>query len=102
MGVYFQNIVIFCSGIGSICTAAALLIKPIRDKLLGFGAVRDGQKCVLRAEMLRTYYRHREENTIRQYEYENFLMLYRAYKRLGGNSFIDDIAEEVRKWEVLS
>ena len=49
-----------------------------------------------------TYYKHREENTIRQYEYENFIFLYKAYKKMGGNSFIDKIYKEVQSWEVLS
>lgn len=52
--------------------------------------------------MLHTYYRHREGHTIRQYELENFLYLYRRYKALGGNSFIDRIKSEIDEWEVIS
>ena len=62
----------------------------------------DGTKCQLRSEMLRIYYHHRESETIRQYEYENFVMLYEAYKALKGNSFIDKIYKEVQKWEIVS
>ena len=51
--------------------------------------------------MLHTYYRHREGRTIRQYELENFLYLYRRYKALGGNSFIDRIKSEIDEWEVV-
>lgn len=51
--------------------------------------------------MLHTYYRHREGRTIRQYELENFLYLYRRYKALGGNSFIDRIKSEIDEWEVF-
>ena len=61
-----------------------------------------GQRCQLRSEMLRIYYRHREEGQIRQYEYENFIKLYEAYKALKGNSFIDKIYEEVKTWEVIT
>ena len=57
---------------------------------------------MLRADMLRTYYRHRDEAKIRQYEYENFLTTYDAYKALGGNSFIEHIYDEVTDWEVIS
>jgi hypothetical protein len=64
--------------------------------------ISNGTKCQLRSEMLQTYYRHRESNTIRQYEYENFVMLYEAYKALGGNSFIDKIYKEVQTWEIIS
>ena len=60
-----------------------------------------GARCQLRSDMLRTYYHHRETETIRQYEYENFVFCYEAYKALKGNSFIDKIYSEVKKWEVL-
>ena len=61
----------------------------------------NGQKCQLRSEMLQIYYHNRDSKTIRQYEYENFVMLYEAYKALKGNSFIDKIYSEIKKWEVI-
>ena len=61
-----------------------------------------GIKCLLRSEMLRTYYHNKEKEKIRQYELENFIALYKAYKALKGNSFIDKINEEVMSWEVES
>jgi hypothetical protein len=62
----------------------------------------NGQKCQLRSEMLQIYYHNREDKVIRQYEKENFMMLYEAYKALKGNSFIDTIYDEVRKWETVT
>lgn len=62
----------------------------------------NGLKCLLRSEMLQIYYHNRESKTIRQYEYENFLFLYSAYKTLRGNSFIDKIKKEVDEWEVVT
>lgn len=64
--------------------------------------IANGQKCQLRSDMLRIYYHNRESETIRQYEFENFVMLYEAYKALKGNSFIDKINKEVQSWEVVS
>ena len=90
---------------GAICSVAAcaaLLIRPVRDRALGLADIREGMKCQLRSDLLRTYYRHREEGRIRQYEYENFLACYKAYKALGGNSFIDRICREVEEWEIVS
>ena len=40
--------------------------------------------------------------TIRQYELEDFIYLYRGYKALGGNSFIDRIKSEIDEWEAMS
>jgi hypothetical protein len=62
----------------------------------------EGTKCQLRSEMLRIYYHNREKRKIRQYEYENFIMLYEAYKALKGNSFIDKIYAEVKEWEIVT
>lgn len=64
--------------------------------------ISNGTKCQLRSEMLRIYYRYAKDGEIHQYEYENFVMLYEAYKALGGNSFIDKIYEEVREFKIVS
>ena len=62
----------------------------------------NGIKCLLRSEMLRIYYKCKDAKTIRQYEYENFAHLHKAYKALKGNSFIDKIWKEVQTWEIVS
>ena len=100
-GAFFV-LVSVCSGLGSILSLLLLLAKPVRERLFGLSAIREGQKCMLRADMLATYYKHREEKTIRQYEYENFLYEYKAYKALRGNSFIERIAREVAEWEIVT
>ena len=64
--------------------------------------IAQGTKCQLRSEMLRIYYHNRETGIIRQYEYENFVMLYEAYKALKGNSFIDKIHKEVISWKIVT
>ena len=64
--------------------------------------IANGQKCLMRTDMLQIYYHNREKRTIRQYEYENFIMLYEGYKALKGNSFIDKIYEEVHEWEIVT
>lgn len=77
--------------VGVITPVIALIIKLI-----------NGQKCQLRSEMLQIYYHNREAKVIRQYEYENFVFLYEAYKALKGNSFIDKIYSEVKTWEIVT
>ena len=63
--------------------------------------IANGQKCLMRTDMLQIYYHNREKRKIRQYEYENFVMLYEAYKALKGNSFIDKIYSEVKTWDII-
>lgn len=60
-----------------------------------------GQLCLLRQEMLKIYYKHRDDKTIRQYEAENFVMMYESYKARGGNSFIDEVYEIVTTWKLV-
>lgn len=62
----------------------------------------NGMRCQLRSDMLHIYYANKDAEVIRQYEMENFIYLYKAYKALRGNSFIDKIYKEVMTWEVVT
>jgi hypothetical protein len=84
--------------IGEIIALVGFLV-PVFIKL---HKISSGTKCQLRSEMLRIYYHHKDTEKIRQYEYENFIYLYEAYKALKGNSFIDKIYSEVKEWEIVS
>lgn len=75
------------------------IIAPLLSQL---SKIKKGQLCQLRSEMLSTYYRHHESKMIRQYELENFILQYEAYKALRGNSFVDKIHDEVVSWEVIT
>ena len=78
------------------------LIGVITPVILTVRKIANGTKCQLRSEMLRIYYHHLDEKVIRQYEYENFVYLYEAYKALKGNSFIDKIYTEVKTWTIIT
>ncbi len=79
-----------------------VLVGVIVPVIIAIRKISDGTKCQLRSEMLRIYYHNRETEVIRQYEYENFVLLYEAYKALKGNSFIDKIYSEVKTWEIIT
>lgn len=81
---------------------AGVLAGVIVPVIVCIRKIADGTRCQLRSEMLRIYYHNHESGKIRQYELENFIMLYEAYKALNGNSFIDKIYKEVLTWEVMS
>lgn len=61
---------------------------------------KEGDMCLLRQKMLEIYYRNKDRKKIRQYEAQNFVLMYKAYKARGGNSFIDEVYEHVTKWEL--
>ena len=74
-----------------------VLMGVIVPVIMNVRKIGNGTRCQLRSEMLRIYYHCHEKGVIRQYEYENFVMLYEAYKALKGNSFVDKIYKEKHK-----
>lgn len=83
-----------------ITTCAVLLIKPLREWVMGVEDVREGQRCLLRSQIVRIYYHNLDNQTLKQYEYELLVACYKAYKRLGGNSFIEHIYDEMQTWTI--
>ena len=87
--------------ITTLITEIGVLLGVIIPVIIWIMKIANGQKCQLRSEMLRIYYKNKNDERIHQYEYENFVFLYDAYKALKGNSFIDKIYTEVQTWEVI-
>lgn len=96
--IFFEIIV----GILALANLVIILVKPIRERVFNTERSKEGERCLLRSEMLRLYYHNEEKGIIRQFELENFIKCYEAYKALGGNSFIDEINAEVRKWRIVN
>ncbi len=61
---------------------------------------RETDRCILRTLIKNTYYRYRNQCEIDQIEYENTEKLYKQYKKLGGNSFVDKIWDEMQDWTI--
>lgn len=92
----------FITTIATLIAEIGVLLGVIVPVIVWIKKIGNGQKSLLRNEMLQIYYRNRETGVIHQYEYENFVSLYEAYKALKGNSFIDKIYKEIQSWEVIS
>jgi hypothetical protein len=97
----FAEIVQWAKDICSIATCAALLIRPVREWLMGTKALRDGQRCLLRSEIVRLYYRHHDDRKLREYEFKNMEQCYKAYTALKGNSFVKRIYDEMCEWDII-
>lgn len=78
-----------------------VLIGVIIPVIVSIRKIANGTLCQLRSEMLRIYYHNRDTGEIRQYEFENFVALFAAYKALGGNSFVEKINREVQTWKII-
>ena len=87
--------------IATLITEVGILLGVIIPVLVLIMKIINGQKCQLRSDMLKIYYENKDTKKIHQYEKENFVLLYDAYKALKGNSFIDTIYAEVMKWETV-
>ena len=99
-----KDIAMYAGYISAILTLLAIIIKPVREWLFGISAVREGQLCLLRSQILTIYYRHEgeDEPALRQYERENLDALYAAYQAEHGNTFVKDIYEIMRHWRVVT
>ena len=87
--------------LGYLGSIAAFLAGGLKF-LDGYRKILCGQRCQLRSTMLHIYYRHLEQKKIRQYEMENFLLMYQPYKPMHRNSFIVEIHEEVTSWKIIT
>lgn len=97
----FGNLAAAAANLMAVASFLAFLIRPIRERLLGMEAIREGDRCLLRAEIVRIYYRHLEGQCLREYEYRLLVSCYEAYKALGGNSFVDRIYGEMVGWKIV-
>lgn len=88
--------------VATLIAEIGVLLGVVVPVIVSVRKISNGTKCQLRSEMLRIYYHNNDSGKIRQYEYENFVMLYEAYKALKGNSFIDKIYKEVQGFEIIS
>lgn len=83
-------------------TGIVALLTLIVGAAYKFHYIIEAFRCLLRSNMLHTYYTNKDAEKIRQYELQNFELNYKAYKALRGNSFIEDIRKKVITWEVES
>ena len=64
-------------------------------------AMIDATKCSLRNDMLSIYDRCKDKKQITKYQLQSFDYSFEQYKKLKGNSFIDDINILVHKFQLI-
>lgn len=60
-----------------------------------------GTKCSLRNDMLDIWDKAKETKQITKYQLQAFNYSYDLYKKLKGNSFIDEIKERIKDFEIV-
>lgn len=58
-------------------------------------------KCLLRNDILAIYDKCKDTKTITLYQLQSVNLSYRIYKKLKGNSFIDEIMEEIKEFKIV-
>ena len=58
-------------------------------------------KCTLRNDILDIYDRCKENGKITHYQLQSIMYSYDRYKKLKGNSFVDEIVERVEKFDLI-
>ena len=59
-------------------------------------SIHRGTKCTLRNDVLSIYDRCKQNKEITRYQLQSAHFTYTEYKKLGGNSFVDEIMEEIK------
>ena len=93
----------YINELAKVLGSIAVIIGAVASVYKGYDEwkkARNGQLCLLRNELLKIYYKYKDQEELPQYEAQNFTMMYDAYKARGGNSFIDEVHTHVIKWEL--
>ena len=61
----------------------------------------EGIKCSLRNDILDIFDRCKEKEEITHYQLQSIKYSYAVYKKLKGNSFVEDIVKKVDKYRVI-
>ena len=80
-----------------ICFICTLLIGMIKFSQ----AMIEATKCSLRNDILDIYDRCKENKKITMYQKQSINYSYEQYKRLKGNSFVEDIVTKVKDFEII-
>lgn len=70
--------------------------------LFGFvQSINKSTKCTLRNDILDIYDRCKDQKKITHYQLQSLMYSYDRYKKLHGNSFVDEIVERVENFELI-
>ena len=84
---YWVLITFFVGEIGVVWTFVRSIIK--------------GLKCSLRNDILDIYDRCKDTRLITRYQLQSIKYSYDVYKKFKGNSFVDDIVDEIKTFRII-
>lgn len=63
-------------------------------------ALEDGVVCLLRVKLIEYHAKYMELGCISSHAFENWGLMYKAYKKLGGNGMIDHMKQEIEELHI--
>lgn len=82
-------------------TQILFIITIITGYIKLFIANREATKCSLRNDILQIYSECKDTKEITLYQLQAIEMSYTLYKKLKGNSFVDDILKEIKDYKKI-
>lgn len=79
----------------------SFFVGEIAALLLFVNNINKSTKCTLRNDILDIYDRCKEHNRITRYQLQSLMYSYDRYKKLKGNSFVEEIVERVQNFELV-
>lgn len=76
-------------------------IGEISTLIIFVKSIHRGTKCSLRNDILDIYDRCKDEKKITYYQLESIKHSYTLYKKLKGNSFVEEIVGRVKEFEII-
>ena len=64
-------------------------------------AIIQALKCLLRNDILAIYDRCKDEKRITKWQFESIMKSYKLYKFFRGNSFVENLVERVKGFEII-
>lgn len=74
------------------------LCNSINSKL---DSTKEATKCGLRHSITKFYQEHLDKKQLSSYQLEDIINLYESYQSLGGNSYVHELVDEIKTWEVI-
>lgn len=65
-------------------------------------ALKEGVLCLLRSELIKYHTKYMEEGSITMHGYQNWMLMYKAYKALDGNGMIDHMWQDIEELRMRS
>lgn len=98
-----ENIIvaIISSVTSCVVVAIPIAVQHRKERKNQITELKDGLMCSLRNDILQVYLKNKRYKRFTILEKQAVNYSHKVYKAYGGNSFVDDIVNEMNEWETI-